>query len=575
MLKSSIRRFSSRAKLITLAIVAVLLPTAIFSFIQYRSLVDLEEKTKVAMQDRLRQTLYLIGKEVGNNVKNVAIEALHPIQSPDTSPDNLKWLEAHFAAIRQAHPEVGDLFVIPACPCKAKEAAYYSTPRGGRLVEQAQFKKDTQVLDALSSYEAARTSGLSIDAKKDLIYWNTSLGCGTPIEERLRAYVFYPLRDKKWKSILGFAGMTLDPAHLQGKLMPETIAGMLSNPENADEDFDLTITVHDEQGEEIYKSREGTSNVEAKVMFYPAFPRWYLLAGYTNTTAAELARRQFRHSLALSVFALGLLLMGLVLTLRAITREARLAQVKSTFVSNVSHELKTPLALIRLFAETLELGRVKSQEKAQEYYHIINSESRRLTQLIDNILDFSRIEAGRKEYQFAPSDITEVVEGVVSTYRYQLRNAGFELTTDLQRGLPPVNVDGDAISQAVLNLLNNAVKYSEDVKKIAVSLRRQGNNVLIEVADWGIGIPKAEQEKIFEKFYRVNNDLVHNIKGSGLGLSLVKHIAEAHRGAVRVESAPGKGSRFIISLPLDSAEAAGERPNYGEGGYQVAESSHH
>jgi signal transduction histidine kinase len=273
----------------------------------------------------------------------------------------------------------------------------------------------------------------------------------------------------------------------------------------------------------------------------------------------------------LTLFVLSLLILGITLTLRATAREMKLAQAKSTFVSNVSHELKTPLALIRLFAETLELGRVKSGEKAQEYYRIINNESRRLTQLINNILDFSKIEAGRKEYEFVESDVAEVVEEVIRSYEYQIVNSGFELNAYIEHDLPPVLIDRDAISQAVLNLINNAVKYSDGVKEITVQVRSQDRSIAIEVADKGIGIPRSEQEKIFEKFYRVSTGLVHNTKGSGLGLALVKHIVEAHGGKIVVDSTPGKGSRFTLLIPGNGATASAREMKL-DGGYKVAES---
>jgi signal transduction histidine kinase len=250
---------------------------------------------------------------------------------------------------------------------------------------------------------------------------------------------------------------------------------------------------------------------------------------------------------------LALLILGVGLTLRATNREVKLAEAKSSFVSNVSHELKTPLALIRLFAESLELGRIKSPEQANQYYRIIGSESRRLTQLINNILDFSRIEAGRKQYEFAEHQVAEVVEDVLGSYQYQIANSGFELSTDIRRDLPPAVIDRDAVSQALLNLLDNAVKYSDLAKKISVRLDKRDGCASIEVADSGIGIPRSEHRKIFEKFYRVNAGLVHNTKGSGLGLAVVKHIAEAHGGKVLVESAPGEGSRFTLLIPINHA----------------------
>jgi signal transduction histidine kinase len=240
---------------------------------------------------------------------------------------------------------------------------------------------------------------------------------------------------------------------------------------------------------------------------------------------------------------------GLLLVFSNVRREMHLSRLKSDFVANVSHELKTPLALVRLFAETLEMGRVQSPEKAQEYYHVINKESQRLTQLINNILDFSRIEAGRKEYRLAPTNVGRIVASVLETYRFQIEQQGFTLEEAVAPDLPLVEADGEALTQALLNLVNNAIKYSRDDKHILVEARRDGASVRLSVRDRGIGVAKPEQKKIFDKFYRAEDSLVHETKGSGLGLSLVRHIAEAHGGSVEVESAPGKGSTFTLLLP--------------------------
>jgi signal transduction histidine kinase len=219
----------------------------------------------------------------------------------------------------------------------------------------------------------------------------------------------------------------------------------------------------------------------------------------------------------------------------------------------VSHELRTPLSLIRLYAETLEMGRLTSPQKYQEYYQIIRKESERLTALINNILDFSRIEAGRKEYDFRETDMRELVRNTLDSYRYQIEQSGFTFEEKIG-DVPPLRVDREAMARSLLNLVNNALKYSQDQKFIGVSLYRQNGSVNLEVTDHGIGIPEPEQQKIFEKFYRVGDPLVHNTKGSGLGLSLVRHIVQAHGGQVIVDSVPGQGSKFTISLPVNGAE---------------------
>jgi signal transduction histidine kinase len=261
------------------------------------------------------------------------------------------------------------------------------------------------------------------------------------------------------------------------------------------------------------------------------------------------------HSAGATVLVVAFLLGGIALTIRATDREARLAQAKSNFVANVSHELKTPLSLLSLFSEILELGRVKNEEKRTEYYRILRHESLRLNKVIDNILDFSKIEAGRKTYDFAEGDMAEVIENVLSSYRYQIINSGFDIQTNMQASLPPVLIDRDAMAQAISNLVDNAIKYSGGVKQLSITTETRGPDLSIEIADHGIGIPRAEQARIFEKFYRVGNGLVHDVKGSGLGLSLVKHIIEAHQGTISVESEVGNGSRFTILLPLARTQA--------------------
>jgi signal transduction histidine kinase len=297
---------------------------------------------------------------------------------------------------------------------------------------------------------------------------------------------------------------------------------------------------------------------EAERNFQYVFPDLTLAIKYQGTTVADMSSRFLRYNYMV-LAALSMLMVGGVwLTYRNLTREMNLARLKSDFVANVSHELRTPLALIRLYAETLELGRLTAKEKYQEYFRIIREESERLTALINNILDFSRIEAGRKEYEFQETNLAELVHSTLDSYRFQIQQNGFAFEENISGDIPPVIVDREAIARSLLNLVNNALKYSKDQKYIGVSLYRTNGSVNLEVRDRGIGIRANEQEKIFEKFYRCGDPLVHNVKGSGLGLSLVRHIARAHGGDVRVESDPEKGSKFTIALPLGRHSQTGD-----------------
>jgi signal transduction histidine kinase len=330
-------------------------------------------------------------------------------------------------------------------------------------------------------------------------------------------------------------------------LVREYFQHEFSNPDRS-----LVIRVSEPNGEIVYETAPTADNdfeVHHK-MQSPSFKGLKLSLRYRDLSIEQDVRRWEVGTLCLIGFIDLMLGAGLYLVYNNVRREARLSRLKSDFVANVSHELKTPLALIRLFAETLELGRVPTEDKAKQYYRVINKESQRLTQLINNILDFSRIEAGGKEYRFALVDIGRIVHDVIEAYRFHIEQQGFALEVHVEPELPQVEGDEEALSQAVLNLLNNAVKYSRDDKHLRLEVRRDGQRVLVSVTDRGIGVGKDEQKKIFDKFYRGEDSLVHETKGSGLGLSLVKHILDAHGGSVEVESAPGRGSTFTLALPL-------------------------
>jgi signal transduction histidine kinase len=254
------------------------------------------------------------------------------------------------------------------------------------------------------------------------------------------------------------------------------------------------------------------------------------------------------------------------MTLRAATHEAETVRLKSDFISNVSHELKTPLSLIRLFGETLESGQLTDEGKRREFSRIIARESRRLGHLIDNVLDFSKIDSGRKEYAFAREDLVKVVSDTVEAYRFYLRDQGFEFDISLLPGPVFMPMDKDAMTQALLNLLNNAEKYSGEHKYIGVKMSLQENHVFINVEDKGTGIPPSDLKHIFEKFYRGRHGPAREAQGCGLGLTIAKSTVESHGGQIGVESELGKGSRFIIKLPLEGKEDSLRGSAEGENG---------
>jgi len=539
--RDAITKLSLRKKLTILISVGVLLPLLVLTYLQYRSLTELQNKTKGAFKDNLRQGLTYVEQQMKQRLADIAAQTLAPVAS-EYSPKTAADFEKYFAGVKHSHPEIEEIFVFGYSFGEQQKPMTFGYIYSDKFVETAQPRFTAEQSDILVNFNRARMGQSFLDSNRKYLFV-TSMRKG--------AYLFYPLEELPSGRQIAFAGVLLNESFVRDDLLVGSIT-KVSNiyHGNAAVASALTITISDENSGVLFSNAPAQNGYFLESSMDRPFSNWKVRVGLKNTNIDELARNSFLHSAGATVLVLLFLLIGMALTIRATDREARLAQAKSNFVSNVSHELKTPLSLLSLFSEILELGRVNSEEKKTEYYRIIRHESLRLNKMIDNILDFSKIEAGRKAYVFAAGDMAEVIEHVLSSYRYQIINSGFDVETNIQPDLPPVLIDRDAMEQAISNLLDNAIKYSRDVKQLSITTERRGSDLSIEIADRGIGIPRAEQAKVFEKFYRVGNGLVHDVKGSGLGLSLVKHIVEAHNGTISVESEVGKGSRFTILLPL-------------------------
>jgi signal transduction histidine kinase len=491
-----------KGRLIAIFVGAVLLPSLALSYVSLTLVPKLAQSHARDEIKRAERTLYYVEKDLEQNAQARALEAAR-ILGPDRLLDGRP--EVVRAALREAgadpvfeslHLEGASMRVVPP-----------HLRRRGELPRE--------LLSAVEPYAATGT--------EDSVPWTGPNG--------------------KAVGLLRFQ-YACDYAH--GKLIREYFEREFANPER------LVVRVTENEGRLLYETDptpDGRFEVSRK-MESPSFRDLTLHLRYRERSI-EKEVRHWEHGTVALIGLIDLILgAGLYLVYSNVRRELHLSRLKSDFVANVSHELKTPLALIRLFAETLEMGRVAGEEKAQQYYRVINKESQRLTQLINNILDFSRIEAGRKEYRLEPADVARIVSEVVESYRFSIEQQGFTLEVNIEPDLPAVEADKEALGQALLNLMNNAIKYGGDEKHLRLDVRRVGDEVLILVTDRGIGVAKAEQKKIFEKFYRAEDSLVHATKGSGLGLPLVQHIMEAHGGSVEVESAPRKGSTFTLRLPI-------------------------
>jgi len=545
------RRWNERTRLILTLELAVVLPAAALVILSAWHLkhIQRDRAVEAAIQRDFSQVLAISEKEINRK----AYEQLDDVRSG--FPASGITCPETFDRLLAAHPYAAHLFAYD--------------PDDGMVFRSQPYRlKNDQAFHVEADELSKMADGWLRMEFKDLVEKMTKMEKkGIPYyvfanwvprgEKRLYQPValFAKTDEATGKKVLG--GIALDAEYVHDRFFPEMLETVMSRnlSEGQGDKNQCAIMVYP-KGEPAPLAASagwdgGVPEVERNME--AVFPGVTLAIKMRGTTLEAIGQHFVRTSF-LALGALSLLLAGgIVLTYRNVSKEMALARLKSDFVSNVSHELRTPLSLIRLYAETLEMGRLNSREKYQEYYCIIRKESERLSALINNILDFSRIEAGRKEYDFRETDLRELVRNTLDSYRYQIEQHGFSYEEKIDE-VPPLRVDREAMARSLLNLVNNALKYSQDRKYLGVKLYRENGSVKLEVIDHGIGIPHQEQHKIFEKFYRVGDPLVHNTKGSGLGLSLVRHIVQAHGGEVLVDSAPGAGSKFTIALPVNQAE---------------------
>lgn len=346
----------------------------------------------------------------------------------------------------------------------------------------------------------------------------------------------------------------------------ESLAGFIVNPQQfienylspkleavSQEEFTLSIFTEGE-GKPLF-STAPLADVNAELR-----ENLWLLPGYElgiqikGERLSELLSDRSYLNLGLVLLLAAAFIIGIIVVFRNIRKDMELAEMKSEFISNVSHELRTPLAVISMYAETLEMNRVRDDDKKKEYYRIISNETLRLSKIVNKILSFSKMEAGGKKYSFRRTNINDILQEIYVTYDFHLKQQGFKFRLIAEDNLPELHADGEALSEALINLIDNAVKYSREEKEIIVRTGQAAGGLFLEVEDKGIGIAADQREKIFDKFYRVPGNLVHDTKGTGLGLTLVKQIIDAHQGRITITGAPGEGSKFRVFLPFLSNE---------------------
>jgi len=502
---------------------AVIVPLGVLLVLQVRFLRALEQKTVSAEKNWQRNSLELVTEQVSAQYRLSASKAL---DLKEEMLDDPRAVGTHFAL----HPVPGarTFFAMHFHGESVKSWFFNSWGRSKRPfeAETEAVKMSTVSWHLAHARERVASPALYVDER-----------------DRRNRVILRPVVDDSWH-VVGVTGVVLDEK--------------------------LAMAAMNNLGTRVLKERRPNKMMVVRIgnKFPPAvnnrefitqplsfvFTDWRAGVRDYCATPEEMAATNFRNNLMWTGGAFVILLGSVGLSFGAVARQMRLSQMKSDFVSNVSHELRTPLSSIRVFGEYMRLGRVEKPEKVRQYGEYIEAESRRLTQLINNILDFSKIESTEKKYRFCETDVVELVEQTVDAFEVPLRDKGVSISFEAEAA-PRLRMDKDAIAQVLMNLLDNAVKYSDGRKDIDVRVTSTAAEVRIAVEDHGIGIPAAEQKKIYEKFYRVGSTLVHDVKGSGLGLSIVQHVVQAHGGRVELVSVPGQGSTFTIVLPVAQPEA--------------------
>jgi signal transduction histidine kinase len=343
----------------------------------------------------------------------------------------------------------------------------------------------------------------------------------------------------------GMLGVKLSNDYLENDMLNEIINKGMHSTEITE------FIISNLNGRILYGERASAEEFSKITAFFDNnFPPWRIEAYNTASEGTGLIGLHKSFYFWTILTLLLILSFGVVLIVRTVAHEMEVLRIKSDFVSSVSHEFKTPLTSIKALTERLMEGKVKDQAKMSQYFSMISRDTNKLTHLVGNILDFAKIEEGKKEYNLEETDLIEWLGETVENFRKENFQRQIQIHTKFPADIPHLGIDRNAMALAVNNLLDNAIRYSKNIIEIEVIVSKDEKNLLIKVRDFGIGIPRDETGKIFEKFYQGSNAIRLSTKGTGLGLTIVKHTVETHGGEVYVESRVNQGSTFTISLPI-------------------------
>jgi len=551
--------------------VVVAIPVAVLFYFQFRSINDLASTSSVVLRQLSQETADATAHEVEDTLKRPHIGVLLAVPQARSDAMDLAWMDDVLRQGLDESPFVEAFYVW----------SEISAVLPNRLLVYNRDSLDDQSPDLERRFrDAPEVGAVILPRLRQLLQHKRAIVAFPATIGGRRKYVQAQLRfpSAARDTFSSLVALVVDAEDIRTKYLPDMMRRRLAAVQHLGGFPQLDLTLRDSKGQVLFSSAPPEADVFVDERSFPLvfFDRelleyaapvevepetWTLQTGFGGQTITAIADSSSRPQLALMAILALIMAAGVFFVAGAAAREVRLAELKSNFVAAVSHDLKTPLALIQLFAETLELGRVRTPERANEYYRIINGEAKKLTRLIENLLDFSRMEAGLRPYRTAPVDLGEVTRNVVARLQSQFEQGRFTVTTRVEPGLPSVDVDTGAVQQAIENVLANAMKYSREHRDIEVAVERLKGHVGVRVTDHGIGIPKHLQRRVFRKFFRVESGLGGGPQGCGLGLAIVDHTMRGHGGSVSVDSEPGQGSTFTLAFPIPAgtADAYGDR----------------
>lgn len=512
---------SSSNRLIATVIGTILLPIVLYSVYEITSVKESEEVIEKIYRDQLDAIIFSVNQFSNDNINALLNKLEEELSDSLTLNSSKPFLE--YSNLRA--------FILDPLP-KGPPKLHVLDPRISlRRDWQQQYDSllsaDKALMDQLIRYEEGGYR--KVEPRGTLHFGQQNIQI---------IHAVLDVRGKKvyftgFLSIQGFADNVLAPRLQQ-------IA-----------ERDLIITLQYRQNEQLVYITDSLTNdiMLSKSMWL--FPDLDVGISTSNKTVSELVNERTTYNLAATFILIMLLLFGFGLVIRNLRKDITLAEAKSDFVSNVSHELRTPLSLISMFAETLMLDRVPTPEKRKEYEEIIYKETNRLTGIVNKILNFSQMEANKRTYHLTSCDLNLIAEELIHDYAYHLERNGFSYATRFTPDLPMIFADKEAIYEALVNLVDNAIKYSPNTKHLELSTGQTRHTLYVAVTDQGMGIPADKQRMIFDKFYRISAGNVHTTQGAGLGLTLVSRIMEAHGGNVAVDANPTGGSIFKLVFHKD------------------------